>query len=322
MKRTSLDGKRWSPPTRPDVRQSTAMATLGSAPSDRNNLREASPPKKNPWQRNRPPGMMSVTESHSEDSPLPSVPTASTDAPSVSTVAVTPTNTAASVAESRRSSSRASSFSNPDVGAVSPAPSQNDRGRDKTVQSPAMNSPAVSNASPHRREATSEMRVSTPGPEPEPEPQLTLMSPPTIPKKDEPDTPSVAGSDKNLTNLDGLWKNPVGADIHVRTAVKSFFVHRDIVTSQSGWFKDNVPPPLAVCVCKHQFARLPSIAYAIKALVTDTWSRMAQWSLSISTALRKPLRMVYDSCIRTVSSPWLLQQHIDEGDERVLGQGN
>lgn len=254
MKRTSLDGKRWSPPARPDVRQSTAMATLGSAPSDRINLREASPPKKNPWQRNRPPGMMSVTESHTEDFPLPSV-TASTDAPSVSTVAVTPTNTAASVAESRRSSSRASSFSTPDAGAISPAPSRNDRGRNMTVRSPAMNSPALSNASPQRREATSELRVSTPGPElepePEPEPVLTLMSPPTIPKKDEPDTPSVAGSDKSLTNLDGLWKNPVGADIHVRTAVKSFFVHRDVVTSQSGWFKDNVPPPPAVCICKH-----------------------------------------------------------------------
>lgn len=80
-------------------------------------------------------------------------------------------------------------------------------------------------------------------PAPDFTPQHTPTTSPAAPESDDPETSSVTGSDRILSSLDGLWKNPVGADIHVRTSLRSFFVHRDIVTSQSGWFRDNVPPP-------------------------------------------------------------------------------
>uniref|UniRef100_A0A0B7JXB4 BTB domain-containing protein n=3 Tax=Bionectria ochroleuca TaxID=29856 RepID=A0A0B7JXB4_BIOOC len=41
---------------------------------------------------------------------------------------------------------------------------------------------------------------------------------------------------------ENLWVHPFGADVRVVTSTMSFMVHRDIVTAQSGWFRDNLPP--------------------------------------------------------------------------------
>lgn len=247
MKRTSLDGKCWNPPgRRQDTKQTTVMATLKSPGPDHGDLREAPPPPKNPWQKNRPTAMNIVAESRNEDFPLPSATTTTTDPLTPGTIAVTPTNTTVSIAGSHRSSSRASSFSTPDVGTISSPPSQIGRNHKKGKRSPSRTSPVVSHVSTYSRDMTHEPLELVQLPELTPE--LIPTSPLTVPNKDEPDTPSLSGSDRSLTNLDGLWKNPVGADIHVRTSTKSFFVHRDIVTGQSGWFRDNVPPPPSVCV--------------------------------------------------------------------------
>ncbi|KAF4436261.1 hypothetical protein FACUT_6653 [Fusarium acutatum] len=40
-----------------------------------------------------------------------------------------------------------------------------------------------------------------------------------------------------------LWNCPFGADVVVRSGNLSFRVHRNIVVPQSGWFRDNLPPP-------------------------------------------------------------------------------
>ncbi|KAF4342601.1 hypothetical protein FBEOM_3458 [Fusarium beomiforme] len=40
-----------------------------------------------------------------------------------------------------------------------------------------------------------------------------------------------------------LWRCPIGADVVVRSGNLSFRVHRNIVVPQSGWFRDNLPPP-------------------------------------------------------------------------------
>lgn len=241
MKRTPLDGRRWNTSARQDIKQTTTvMATLGGTGSDRTNLREASPPKKNPWQKTRQSVMTSVVESHNEDFPLP---LATVGASAQGTVAATPTNTTASVAGSRRSSSRTSSFSSPDVGIVPSPQSRTGWTRSKERRQSPRSSPAVSQPSPYPRQAAIEPLE----PVPDLTPDLTPTSPSAVPKHDETDAPSLTGSDRSLTNLDSLWKNPVGADVHVRTLVKSFFVHRDIVTSQSGWFRDNTPPIPSVC---------------------------------------------------------------------------
>lgn len=43
--------------------------------------------------------------------------------------------------------------------------------------------------------------------------------------------------------VDSLWKHPFGADVVVHTDTMSFRVHRNIVEPESGWFRDNLPPP-------------------------------------------------------------------------------
>ncbi|KAG8675185.1 hypothetical protein FPOAC2_01232 [Fusarium poae] len=42
---------------------------------------------------------------------------------------------------------------------------------------------------------------------------------------------------------ENLWKTPFGADVLVRTGDILLKVHRNIVVPQSGWFRDNLPPP-------------------------------------------------------------------------------
>ncbi|RGP60123.1 hypothetical protein FLONG3_10990 [Fusarium longipes] len=42
---------------------------------------------------------------------------------------------------------------------------------------------------------------------------------------------------------ENLWKSPFGADVLVRTGNILIKVHRNIVVPQSGWFRDNLPPP-------------------------------------------------------------------------------
>ncbi|KPM45486.1 hypothetical protein AK830_g1038 [Neonectria ditissima] len=40
-----------------------------------------------------------------------------------------------------------------------------------------------------------------------------------------------------------LWERPFGADVVVHTGTMTFRVHRNIVEPESGWFRDNLPPP-------------------------------------------------------------------------------
>ncbi|KAH7163281.1 hypothetical protein B0J13DRAFT_601818 [Dactylonectria estremocensis] len=42
---------------------------------------------------------------------------------------------------------------------------------------------------------------------------------------------------------ESLWKRPFGADVVVHTDTMTFEVHRNIVEPESGWFRDNLPPP-------------------------------------------------------------------------------
>ncbi|KAJ4130886.1 hypothetical protein NW768_006425 [Fusarium equiseti] len=42
---------------------------------------------------------------------------------------------------------------------------------------------------------------------------------------------------------ENLWRTPFGADVLVRTGNILIKVHRNIVVPQSGWFRDNLPPP-------------------------------------------------------------------------------
>ncbi|KAM5383634.1 hypothetical protein ACJZ2D_001871 [Fusarium nematophilum] len=42
---------------------------------------------------------------------------------------------------------------------------------------------------------------------------------------------------------ENLWKCPFGADIVVHAGAMVFQVHRNIVEPESGWFRDNLPPP-------------------------------------------------------------------------------
>ncbi|KAM0196792.1 hypothetical protein ACHAPI_005673 [Fusarium lateritium] len=42
---------------------------------------------------------------------------------------------------------------------------------------------------------------------------------------------------------DRLWRYPFGADLVVLSGDRVFRVHRNLVIPQSGWFRDNLPPP-------------------------------------------------------------------------------
>ncbi|KAF4969405.1 hypothetical protein FZEAL_10230 [Fusarium zealandicum] len=43
---------------------------------------------------------------------------------------------------------------------------------------------------------------------------------------------------------ENLWISPFGADVVVRAGNMTFRVHRNIVVPESGWFRENLPPPM------------------------------------------------------------------------------
>lgn len=232
MHRTSLDGKCWRPPLRQNSTSSPGMATLGRTSSNTANLREASPPKNNPWHRERPASMANFNMSCHDDPPLPRP---STPRQSTTGTVATLTNTTASPSGSCASLSRASSISSAEaLKNLSPSSQMSQKRRSRRP------SPSTSFAdfqdSPRTESAMGRVLESTDEP----------TSPLEAHDQDDSEAQSALGSDRGLTNLDGLWKHPVGADVHVRTAQKSFFVHRDIVTNQSGWFRDHLTPPNSV----------------------------------------------------------------------------
>lgn len=227
------------------------MATLERTASINANLREASPPKKNPWRRNRPLSVASLAESCRNDPPLLPLPMKPGDS-ATATTAATPTNTTtASPTRSRRSSSRTSSFSS--AGAVNNmSPSSKKAGSSRRARRPLSICSAESTALSQAQSDTGRPPVWIPPSEVDARVQ--------DPQKRLADAFSFVSGDRGLTDLDGLWKHPVGADVHVRTAVKSFYVHRDVVTSQSGWFREHLPPPNSVCLFSPQPLRVISIS--------------------------------------------------------------
>jgi hypothetical protein len=60
-------------------------------------------------------------------------------------------------------------------------------------------------------------------------------------------TLQVLSKTRKLT-FHSLWRTPFGADVLVRTGNILIKVHRNIVVPQSGWFRDNLPPPNLVSV--------------------------------------------------------------------------
>ncbi|GKU03761.1 hypothetical protein FLAG1_08281 [Fusarium langsethiae] len=92
--------------------------------------------------------------------------------------------------------------------------------------------------------------------------------------------------------IENLWKTPFGADVLVRTGNMLLKVHRNIVVPQSGWFRDNLPPPnLDGTPVTVDLTFAPeSVAHCLRFIYTGNCSSWVQFSWHYQTALEVIVR--------------------------------
>ncbi|UPK98158.1 hypothetical protein LCI18_009093 [Fusarium solani-melongenae] len=100
----------------------------------------------------------------------------------------------------------------------------------------ALSSVATSTTGRSRKSSTSSF-------EPQSRDEVALVTAPGSPSSNTSSTSRLileAAASRATANL---WKSPFGADVVVRAGTMEFRVHRNIVTPESGWFHDHLPPP-------------------------------------------------------------------------------